>query len=91
MLTRSSLNPVRLVAVGLVAGLMSFSAAAMEEVIVYGKDAAPVDSERVELRAELKEYLENLNRELKDQLDEELKKRSAASIKLALAEVPSRG
>lgn len=92
MLTRTRKNSVRGLAVALVAGLTSVSAAAMEEVIVYGSaDAARAEAERLEMRAELKEYLESLNRQLKEQLDEALELQPSAEIELALAESSSRG
>lgn len=92
MLTRTRKNSVRGLAVALVAGLTSVSAAAMEEVIVYGSaDAARAEAERLEMRAELKEYLESLNRQLKEQLDEALELQPSAEIELALAKSSSRG
>lgn len=90
MLTKARTISLRAAAVGLVAGLVSFSASAMEEVIVYGTDAAALE-DRAELKAELKEYLESLNRQLKERLDAEMAARPAASVKLALAEITSRG
>lgn len=96
MLTRTRKSSVRGLAVALVAGLTSVSAAAMEEVIVYGsQDAARPEAERIEMRAELKQYLESLNTQLKEQLDAALDKaleeQPAAEIKLALTETSSRG
>lgn len=74
---------------GLIAGLVSFGAAAAEEVTVYAA-AAPAP-EAAELKAELKEYLEALNEQLKERIEADMKQQPAARIELALGEIPSRG
>ncbi len=90
MLTRTRTNRARALLLGAAAAVVSFGASAMEEVIVYGKEAA-VEAENAKLKAELEEYLEALHRRIKEQLDEDLKKRPAARIELTAAESPSRG
>lgn len=92
MMTRTRINArhSRLL-IGLVVGLLSFSASAMEEVVVNGNDAAADEAQSARLEAELAQYLEALNERLKERLDENFKQRPAASVKLALAEIPSRG
>ncbi len=104
MLTRTRLNRSRSLslALGLLAGLSSLSAAAVEEITARATPVAapPTQSptlpagftprESATVRAELKEYLEALNRQLKEQLDADLKKQPP-SIKLVLSEIPSRG
>lgn len=77
---------------GAIAGLMSFGAAAMEEITVYGKDADSVQAaEQAQRQAELKAYLESLNRQLRERLEESFKEQPAARIKLALGEYRSTG
>ena len=94
MLTRTRMNHGRSSswAVGLVAGLTSVGAAAMdpavEEITVRATADTALRTETV--RAELKEYLEALNRQLKEQLDADLKNQPPR-IKLVLSETPSRG
>lgn len=106
MLTRTRMHFTRGLAVAFVSGLTSVSAAAMDEVVEHGTDAARSEVEEVivygtsgtqpeavhvEMRAELAEYVESLNRRLKEQLDEQLRQQSAADVKLALVETSSRG
>lgn len=94
MLTRARWTTRRSLFLGAVAGIAaaaSFPAAA-EQAAVRGADvAAAQETEDARHQAELKEHLEALNEQLKQQLNESLRNQPAANVKLALAELSSRG
>ncbi len=84
------MNPARGLLIGLAAALMSFSASAKEGAATHGADPA-LNAAGARLQPELKEYLEFLNSQLKEQIDEQLSNQSATRVKLALTEPSSRG
>ncbi len=89
MLTRTRMNPGRGLLIGLIAALMSFSASATDGTVARGAETALNADAR--LQPELKEYLEFLNSQLKEQIDEQLNNQSATRVELALTEPSSRG
>lgn len=89
MLTRTRMNPGRGLLIGSIAALMSFSASATDGTVTRSADAALNAGAR--LQPELKEYIEFLNSQLKEQIDEQLNNQSATRVKLALTEPSSRG
>jgi hypothetical protein len=92
MSTRKLINPATALAAGLLLGLVGHTAAATEEVVVYGNDVAvrAIEAE-ARLQADRKEYLDALGRDIEAQREKDLESIRAPEIKLAIAEVPSRG
>ena len=93
MVTRKLINPRTGLVAGLLLGLVGQSvAAAEEEVVVYGSEAARwATAVEARMQADLKEYLDALHREIRTQAEKDLVKVRAPELKLALAEVPTRG
>ena len=92
MLTRTLNNSVAILLAGLVAGLLSQSAAANEEVVAYASEtAAEIEARETRLQSELKDYAQSLNRDMKVTLDKALKRVAAPKLELAAAEIPTRG
>jgi len=92
MLTSKLNKPMTALVAGLIAGLMSQTAAATEEVVVYGTAAAePAQRREAEFQSEIKAYAQSLNEDLKATLDKELKSLPAPKLELALSEIETRG
>ena len=92
MLTRKLTH--RIASVGLVfsVGLLSQTAAATEELVVNGAEAAAVAQQgEALLRSDMKEYVESLNLRLKVTLDKELKQIATPKLTLALNDAAGRG
>jgi hypothetical protein len=80
-----------LVAIGLALGAVSYQAAAMEEVVVYGTEATAVMPATSTLRTEMIKYVRSLNHAQKAQVNAHIAKFSEKKIQLAAAEIPTRG
>jgi hypothetical protein len=92
-MSTSKLNqPITALVAGLVAGLLSQTAAATEEVVVYGTATVEQAQRReAEFQAEIKEYAQSLNEGLKATLARELKSLPALKLELAVGEMQTRG
>jgi len=92
MVTRTLTAATASLAAGLVAGLLSQTVAAMEEVVVYRNESAvqAVDHES-RFHAAMKSYAQSLNRDLKDTIAKELGQLTYPKLELAISEVPKRG
>ena len=81
----------RLIAL-LAAGLVSHQAAAIEEVVVTGKDlSTPARSVPEQISAEMSAYIRDLNEAQKTKLDADLAKLGQRKIQIAAANFPTRG
>ena len=92
MLTRKLTNPSATLIAALVAGLLSQTAAATDEIVVYGTEAA-VRAQQSEalFQSEMQDYVQSLNQRLKTALDEDLKRITAPRLRLAASKVSTRG
>jgi hypothetical protein len=92
MLMRKLNNPRTALVVGLVAGLLSQTTAATEEVVAYGGDAAAqIQAREAQFQAEMRDYAQSLNQNLKATLEKEFMRMPAPTLRLALGEVKTRG
>lgn len=92
MLTSKLIGARTRVGAGLLLGLIGQAALTAEEVVVYGNDVVERTAEaEARVQADLREYLETFNRELKARRREELKNFRAPEVKLAISEVRTRG
>lgn len=90
MVTRKLLFPGLSVAVALSVGLLSQNAAAAEEIVVDGSEAAArAAAEREHFRTEMSEYVKSLNDQIKGRLSE--LKLLAPKLYLAESETRIRG
>jgi hypothetical protein len=92
MVTRTVSLATTSLAVGIVAALLGQTAVAMEEVVAYRNDS-PVRAvdHASRFQAEMENYAQSLNRDLKDTLAKQLEQLSYPKLKLAISEVPQRG
>lgn len=88
-MTTNRLNNT-LVAIGLALGAVSYQAAAMEEVVVYGSDRTATAADR-SVRTEMNEYVRSLNHAQKAQVNADIAKFSEKKIQIAAAKIPTRG
>lgn len=74
------------------AGLVSYQADAIEEVVVYGTDASPVELTMDEqLKRDMKAYVDALNLEEKAKISAALANQRATEIQIAAVKAPTRG
>lgn len=74
------------------AGLVSYQADAIEEVVVYGTDASPVELTMDEqLKRDMKAYVDALNLEEKAKIRAALANQRATEIQIAAVKAPTRG
>jgi hypothetical protein len=78
-------------AIGLALGAVSYQAAAMEEVVVYGTEAKTATPASPTLGTEMLEYVRSLNHAQKVQVNAHIAKFSEKKIQLAAADIPTRG
>jgi hypothetical protein len=92
MFTRKLITPSSSLSAALLVGLFSHQAAASEEVVVYGAEAAAkAEAQQAQFRSELDEYVRSLNEQIKVNLDQDLKQLTAPKLFLASGETPIRG
>ena len=76
----------------LAAGLASYQAAAIGELVVYGTDTSVVSAPtHRDLKHEMGIYIEALNIAQKASIDAALAKKRSAEIQIAAAKIPTRG
>ena len=91
MLTSKKLNPGLSLLTALGLGLLGQSAAATDEVFVYGtSQAAQAETTAAELRAEMDRYARSLHLELKRKLDQAMKPADKPKLELSEVELPAR-
>lgn len=88
-MTTNRLNK-SLMALGLALGAVSYQAAAMEEVVVYGSEPRAISADEM-LRTEMSDYVRSLNHALKAQVNADIAKLSERKIQIAAAKIPTRG
>jgi len=79
-----------LAAFGLALGAVSYQAAAMEEVVVYGSEPQTMSAEDT-LRIEMNDYVRSLNHALKAQVNADIARLTERKIQIAAAKIPTRG
>lgn len=92
MVTRKLAAPSMSLVVGLVAGLAAHQAAASEELVVYGNQAAlAITLEQAAIRADIDRYVSALNEELRALLGRDANSVLQPSLVLAGEENHTRG
>ena len=92
MVTRKLTAPSTSLAIGLVAGLAAHQAAASEELVVYGNQAAlAITLEQATIRADIDRYVSALNEELRALLGGNAKGVLQPTLVLAGEEKHTRG
>lgn len=92
IVVKALVNPLTGLCAGLLLGLMSHSAAAMDEVVVSGTDAAArVQAAEALFRSQMQTYMRTLTADLKAALEKDLEKQPKPILRLAASELPTRG
>lgn len=93
MVTRKLVTPSTALVVGLVAGLAAHQAAASEELVVYGSksSAVVVRLDQESIRADIANYVDSVNRQLRATLTQDVKGLPQPTIVLAGDDTQTRG
>lgn len=92
MSTKARINVKAGLAAGVLIGLFSQSAAAHDEVVVYGADAAArAQATEALFEAQMREYVRRLGVRLKASMEEGLKGAPKPVLRLAASDLPTRG
>lgn len=78
-------------ALGLAVGLLAQQATATEEMVVYGSAPAVVKLDQQAFRAEVESYLREVNAQMKETLEADLKRALAPKVEVASVELQARG
>jgi methionine-rich copper-binding protein CopC len=92
MSTKARINVKAGLAAGVLLGLLSQQAAAHDEVVVYGAEAAArARATEALFEAQMHEYVQRLGVQLKASMEEGLKVAPKPRLRLAASELPTRG
>lgn len=92
MVVKALVNPVTGLCAGLLLGLLSHQAAAMDEIVVSGAVAAArVRASEALFHSQMRAYIRTLSSNLKAALEKDLKKQPRPILQLAASELPTRG
>lgn len=89
---KALINPGTSLCVGLLVGLLSHQAAAMDEIVVSGADAtARIEASHAFFDSQMKAFIRTLSANLKANLEKDLKHLPKPALRLAANELPTRG